>query len=202
MKHIFQASKDKSKPTFILLHGTGGSERDFLSFAKQIEPDANRLGIKGNVDENGMARFFARIAEGQFDEDDLIFRTTELNDFVNNAANKYQFDRENVIAMGYSNGANIAASLLFRYADAIKGAILFHPMVPQRGLELPDLTGLPVFIGAGLNDPLCPVEETKDLVALLTGAGADVSVHWTSQGHQISESELTAAIEWFSEKIR
>src|SRR5699024_1710871 len=104
--------------------------------------------------ENGMPRFFKRLAAGVFDEEDLIFRTEELNDFLDEAAETYHFDRSNVLAIGYSNGANIAASLMFHYQDALKGAILHHPMVPRRGLELPDLSGKTVFIGEGKNDPM------------------------------------------------
>src|SRR5690625_1495254 len=147
MKHIFQQGKDASKPTLLLLHGTGGTEQDLLSLAQKVDPDANVLSVRGNVSENGMPRFFRRIAEGVFDEEDLIFRTKELYEFLDEAAQKYGFDRNNIIAVGYSNGANIAASLLFHYEDALAGAILYHPMVPRRGIELSDLTGKSVFIG-------------------------------------------------------
>lgn len=200
MRHIFKSTEDKEQPTFLLLHGTGGTEHDFLPFAEKINPASAALGVRGNVDENGMARFFVRLSEGVFDEEDLIFRTKELNEFVTEAAVQNDFNRDNVVAMGYSNGANIAASLLFHYADAVRGAILFHPMVPRRDIELPDLTGIPVFIGAGLNDPLCPAQETRDLEELLTAAGAKVEVHWTEHGHQITQSELDAAIEWYQKQ--
>lgn len=201
MKHIFKEAENKDQPTFLLLHGTGGTERDFLPFAEKINPASAALGVRGNVSENGMARFFARHAEGVLDEEDLVFRTHELNEYLTRAANEYDFDRSNVVAMGYSNGANIAASLLFHDAKAVKGAILFHPMVPIRGLELPDLTGVPVFIGAGLQDPLCRPEETRELESLLTEAGAEVEVHWTEYGHEITQSELDAAIEWFQKSF-
>jgi phospholipase/carboxylesterase len=106
-----------------------------------IDDEANVLSVRGNVLENGMPRFFRRLAEGIFDEEDLIFRTKELNEFLDEAAEKYDFDRDNILAIGYSNGANIAASLLFHYQHALKGAILHHPMVPRKGIDLPDLTG-------------------------------------------------------------
>ena len=124
-----------------MLHGTGGNELDLLPLAGMVDDQANVLSVRGNVLENGMPRFFRRLAEGIFDEEDLIFRTKELNEFLDEAAEKYDFDRDNIIAIGYSNGANIAASLLFHYQNALKGAILHHPMVPRRGIELPDLTG-------------------------------------------------------------
>ena len=134
MKHIFKPGKDASKPVLLLLHGTGGTEQDLLGLADLIDPDAGVLSVRGNVLENGMPRFFRRLAEGVFDEEDLIFRTQELNAFIDDAAKENDFDRLNVIAVGYSNGANIAASLLFHYADALKGAILHHPMVPSAEL--------------------------------------------------------------------
>ena len=111
--------------------------------------------MRGNVLENGMPRFFKRLAEGVFDIEDLIFRTNELNEFLDDAAKQYQFDRNNIVAIGYSNGANIAASLLFHFKDSLKGAILHHPMVPIRGIQLPNLDTTNVFIAAGVNDPIC-----------------------------------------------
>src|SRR5690625_1693656 len=147
MKHIFQKGTDESRPTILLLHGTGGNEQDLLPLAEIIDKEANVLSVRGNVSENGMPRFFKRLAEGVFDEEDLVFRTKELNEFLDEAAEKYGFDRNNITAVGYSNGANIAASLMFHYEDALAGAILYHPMVPRRGIELSDLTGKSVFIG-------------------------------------------------------
>lgn len=197
MKHIFQEENDLSKPTLLLLHGTGGTEEDLIPLAERIDPDANILSVRGSVSENGMPRFFRRLAEGVFDEEDLVFRTKELNGFLNEAAEKYHFDRDNIIAIGYSNGANIAASLLFHYKDAIKNAILHHPMVPRRGVELPDLAGKSIFIGAGSNDPLCTSEETKDLKTLLEKANANVEVHWENFGHQLTNTEVEAAGKWY-----
>ena len=141
MKHLFQKGKDSSKPTLLLLHGTGGTELDLLPLAGKIDEEASVLSVRGNILENGMPRFFRRLAEGIFDEEDLVYRTKELNQFLDEASQKYEFDRENVIAIGYSNGANIAASLLFHYPGCFKAAILHHPMVPRRGIDLPDLSG-------------------------------------------------------------
>ena len=137
MRHIFQQGSDTNAPVLLLLHGTGGNERDLLPLAQIISPFSSVLSVRGNVLENGMPRFFRRLAEGVFDEEDLIFRTKELNDFLDQAAAEHQFDRSNIVAVGYSNGANIAGSLLFHYKDALRGAILHHPMVPRRGIELP-----------------------------------------------------------------
>ncbi|WP_179946405.1 alpha/beta hydrolase [Lentibacillus amyloliquefaciens] len=198
MKHIFQKGNDQTKPTLLLLHGTGGTEQNLLPLAREIDPDANVLSVRGNVSENGMPRFFKRLAEGVFDEDDLIARTEELNAFLDEAAEEHGFDRDNIVAVGYSNGANIAGSLLFHYKDALKSAILHHPMVPRRGIELPDLSGKKVFIGAGTNDPICSAEESEDLKSLLENAGATVELHWENMGHQLSMGEVKAAAEWYN----
>jgi len=197
MKHIFQKGQDSQAPTLLLLHGTGGTENDLINIGKMISPNSSLLGVRGNVLENGMPRFFRRLAEGVFDEEDLVLRTEELKQFIDDSAKEYQFDRNNVVAIGYSNGANIAGSLLFHYQDSLKGAILFHPMVPRRGIELPDLSGTSVFIGAGKNDPLCPPQESNDLMELLQNAGAQVQVHWENHGHQLTRGEVEKAAEWF-----
>src|SRR3954463_12284540 len=193
MKHIFQKGKDPSKPTLLLLHGTGGNEADLLPLAGMIDEEASYLSVRGNVLENGMPRFFRRLAEGVFDEEDLVFRTKELNQYLDEASEQYGFDRDNILAIGYSNGANIAASLLFHYQNALKGAILHHPMVPLRGLELPDLSGKPVFIAAGTNDPICSPMESAELQSLLEKANAKVELHWENHGHQLTASEVEAA---------
>ncbi|MCM3740398.1 alpha/beta hydrolase [Oceanobacillus luteolus] len=197
MKHIFQKGTDESRPTILLLHGTGGNEQDLLPLAEIIDKEANVLSVRGNVSENGMPRFFKRLAEGVFDEEDLVFRTKELNEFLDEAAEKYGFDRNNITAVGYSNGANIAASLMFHYEDALKTAILHHPMVPRRGIELPDLSGKRVFIAAGTNDPICAPQESEELNELLANAGADVELHWENRGHQLTMSEVQAATAWY-----
>ncbi|MDS9471956.1 alpha/beta hydrolase [Sporosarcina pasteurii] len=197
MIHVFKEGKDAAKPVLLLLHGTGGTEEDLLPLADLIDPDAAVLSVRGNVSENGMPRFFRRLAEGIFDEEDLIFRTKELHAFLDEAAEKYKFDRDNVIAVGYSNGANIAGSLLFHYEGSLKGASLHHPMVPRRGLQLPNLEGTKVFIAAGKNDPICPMVESEELDELLRGAGAETALHWEMNGHSLTRTEVAAAAEWF-----
>lgn len=201
MRHLYEKGTDKSAPTLVLLHGTGGSERDLVPLARMISPGSAVLSLRGNVLENGMPRFFRRLAEGIFDEEDLLFRTGEVNTFLDQAAEQYGFDRRNLVAVGYSNGANIAASLLFHIQEAWAGAILHHPMVPRRGVVLPELSGLPVFIGAGKNDPICSPQETEELEGLLRGAGADVTVHWERYGHQLTSTEAEAAADWFRDKF-
>jgi phospholipase/carboxylesterase len=198
MKHIFNKGKDTRKPTLLLLHGTGGNELDLLPLAGRIDDEASVLSVRGNVLESGMPRFFRRLAEGVFDEEDLVFRTNELNEFLNEAAVKYDFDRDNIIAIGYSNGANIAGSLLFHFQNALKGAILHHPMVPRKGIELPDLSGKSVFIAAGTNDPICSPMESTELQSLLENANADVELHWENRGHQLTVEEVEAAAQWYN----
>ncbi|ACX63255.1 alpha/beta hydrolase [Paenibacillus sp. Y412MC10] len=199
--HIYRQGTSPEAPTLLLLHGTGGNEEDLLPLAEMISPTSNVLGVRGNVLENGMPRFFRRLAEGVFDVEDLVKRTHDLNEFLNWAAAEYDFDRSRIVAVGYSNGANIAASLLFHEGDALQGAILHHPMVPMRDKTLPDLTGVPVFIAAGRRDPMCTPQESEDLNELLSGAGADVKLHWENGGHQLSRAEVGMAAAWFKEKF-
>ncbi|BBI36328.1 alpha/beta hydrolase [Cohnella abietis] len=199
MKHIFKQGTNPNAPVLVLLHGTGGTEHDLLPLADVISPASSVLSIRGNVLENGMPRYFRRLAEGIFDIEDLIYRTKELNDFLDQASEEYGFDRRNLVAVGYSNGANIAGSILFHYADSLKGAILHHPMVPLRDIELPVLSGVPIFIAAGENDPICLPQETEELNALLKDAGASVTVHWEKFGHRLTSSEVNAAAIWYEQ---
>lgn len=196
MIHIYRKGTDETKPTLVLFHGTGGNENDLLPLAELLSPGSSVLGIRGNVLENGMPRFFRRLAEGVFDEADLIFRTHETKQFLDQAAAQYGFELDRMIAVGYSNGANIVGSLLFHYQDIFRSAVLLHPMVPLRGLELPTLKGVSIFIGAGTNDPIIPSAETLELEELLQGAGAAVTMHWGDQGHRLSMAEAEAAKIW------
>jgi phospholipase/carboxylesterase len=202
MKHIFQKGSNPLNPTLLLLHGTGGNELDLLPLAGRIDDEASVLSVRGNVLENGMPRFFRRLAEGVFDEEDLKFRTKELNEFLDKAAQKYDFDRNNIFAVGYSNGANIAASLLFHYRNALKGAILHHPMVPIKGMNLPDLSGKSVFITAGTNDPLISTLESVELQSLLEKAGANVEIYWENRGHQLTVEEVEAVVKWYKKIVK
>lgn len=201
-QHLFIKGRNDLAPTLLLLHGTGGNERDLLPLAQLIAPEASILGVRGNVLENGMPRFFRRIAEGVFDEEDLVLRTRQLNDFLSEMAVHYGFNREHVLAIGYSNGANIAASLLYHDEKSLHGAILFHAMVPLRGVKLPDLSNVSVFIGAGKCDPLIPVHETKELSESLQQAGAKVTEYWTEGGHELRREEIEQAKLWYEKVYR
>jgi len=196
MIHIFKEGQT-DHPVLLLLHGTGGDEQDLLPLAPYIDPQASVLSIRGNVSEQGMPRFFRRLSEGVFDEEDLIFRTEELNHFLDEAAEQYAFNRQNIVALGFSNGANIAGSLLFHYQHALKGAILCHAMVPRRGMTLAKIEGTSIFMGAGRQDPLIPQAETVELKETLEHAGANVWIHWEEGGHQLTQTELEAAQQWY-----
>lgn len=201
MIHLFKKGANPSSPTLLLLHGTGGDEKDLLPLAHTIDKNAAILSVRGNILENGMPRFFKRLAEGVFDEESLKIETENLYRFIEKAAEQYGFDPANVIALGYSNGANIAASLLYHYPNVLKGAILHHPMVPLRNIKLPDLTKIPVFIGAGINDPLCPAEESKELKNTLEAAGAKVTIEWGNQGHSLTQLEVNVAANWYRQQF-
>jgi predicted esterase len=195
---IHQFVPGKSARTLLLLHGTGGTEHDLLSLGQALDPQAALLSPRGKVLENGMPRFFRRLAEGVFDEEDLIRRTHELAGFVAAAAKEYAFDATRVVALGYSNGANIAGGLLLLHPRTLAGAALLRPMVPLIPKTLPDLKGKPIFIGAGNHDPIVPVANTRKLVALLERAGADVSLLAEETGHNLTEETIEGARQWFA----
>jgi predicted esterase len=166
--HIYIPPADISiDDTLLLLHGTGGDEESLVPVAGSILPGAGILSPRGKVLENGMPRFFRRLSEGVFDLEDLRLRTAELTEFIIKASEIYSLDRGKLTAVGYSNGANIAASILLTYAGVIPNAVLFHPMVPFIPESLPDLSGTDVLITAGTNDPIVGPEGTEDLAGLL-----------------------------------
>lgn len=144
-----------------------------------------------------MNRFFRRLAEGVFDLEDLEKRTQELHTFVSEKAAEYDVDMRSIVPLGYSNGANIAASMLYFFKDTFKGAILHHPMVPFKDRQMVDLSGFPVFIGAGTNDPICPPAETEGLIQKLEEAGSEVTIDWGIAGHSLTQQEVQAAKAWY-----
>jgi phospholipase/carboxylesterase len=188
---------EASYATLLLLHGTGGNEEDLIPLGQQIAPYAAILSVRGKVLENGMPRFFRRLAEGVFDIDDLKFRTYELADFVERASKVYGFDLTYIVAVGYSNGANIAASSLLLRPAIMSSAILFRPMVPLIPETFPDLSTKHVYISAGLHDPIVPSQETKNLFNLLKKAGVnDISMNWQNSGHELTLEEIRDARDW------
>jgi phospholipase/carboxylesterase len=183
--------------TLLMLHGTGGTEEDLIPMGREIAPNAAILSPRGKVLENGMPRFFRRLAEGVFDIEDLRFRTHELADFVVAASKVYGFDLRYVVAVGYSNGANIAASELFLKPSMFSSAILFRPMVPLIPEILPDLSAKHIFISAGLHDPIVSKHETENLLNLLKKTGvADISINWQNSGHELILEEIKKVKDW------
>lgn len=192
--HVFVPGR--SPRTLLMLHGTGGTENDLVPLGRALDPDAAILSPRGRVLENGMPRFFRRLAEGVFDEEDLIRRTHELADFLAGAADRYAFDAGQLVAVGYSNGANIAGALLLLRSEALAGAALLRPMVPIVPPTKPDLAGKRVLVAAGRFDPIAPPEEARALADLLRDSRADVEVFWDEAGHGLTGETVTAARRW------
>jgi phospholipase/carboxylesterase len=191
------STEEKAFTTFLLLHGTGGNEQDLIPLAYDLDQRAAILSPRGKVLENGIApRFFRRLAEGVFDIEDLKFRTNELADFVNDASKTYDFDLQHVIAIGYSNGANIAASMLLLRPEILPSAILFRAMVPLVPETLPDLTKKHIFMSSGLYDPIVSKQEAEKLFGLFKNGGAKVSLSWQESGHELTMEEVRKAKEW------
>ena len=182
--------------TLLLLHGTGGNEDSMLPLATELLPGAAVLSPRGKVLENGMPRFFRRLAEGVFDLEDLAVRTTELVAFIDAAAHAHGFDRGRLIAVGFSNGANVAASAMLAHPGAIPAGVLLSPMIPFEPASPPDLSGTAVFVGAGRADTMIPAAQAERLIAVLRACGADVTDYWHPSGHTITPNELVAARQW------
>jgi phospholipase/carboxylesterase len=188
-----------SDRTLFLLHGTGGDENQLVPLGRELDSAAALLSPRGKTLEKGNARFFRRLAEGVFDLEDLRARTDELADFVKAAAVRYEFGLEKLVAVGYSNGANIAASLIFRHPSLLRSAILFRAMVPFEPDELPNLAGTRVWLAAGKQDPLIPPDNVMRLAELLSDAGAEVTARMFDAGHGLTNVELVMAQRWLDE---
>ncbi len=197
-KHTFVPGK--SGRTLLLLHGTGGNENDLIPLGRALDPEAALLSPRGQVLENGMPRFFRRLAEGVFDEEDLIRRTHELARFIEAAAAEYNFDIAKLFAVGYSNGANIAGGLLLLRPETLGGAALLRAMVPLVPETLPNLHRKPVLIAAGNHDPIVSTEEVRELAALLQRAGAEVTTHLENTGHGLTEKTVQTTKAWLAER--
>ena len=200
-KHRYVAGSGQEGATLLLLHGTGGDENGLLGLGRELLPGAKFLSPRGKVSEHGMPRFFRRLAEGVFDEEDLKLRTDELAGFVGEASERYGFDLGKLFAVGFSNGANIAASLLLSRPDLLRGAVLLRPMVPFEPETLPDLSAIRVFVAAGEMDQMVPRENTERLVALLRDAGAGIEVRWQRTGHGLTPEEVEEAKRWLSQAM-
>jgi len=174
-----------SATTLLLLHGTGGDENDLVELGRDLAPTAAILSPRGKVSEYGAARFFRRLAEGVFDQEDLVFRTHELAGFVEDASREYGFDLSKLVVVGYSNGANNAASLMLLHPGLLRAAVLFRAMVPFEPEDVPDLSGISVFLAAGRMDRMIPPDKTERLAEILTVAGADLDLRWRNTGHAL-----------------
>jgi predicted esterase len=182
--------------TLLLLHGTGGNEDDLLPLGRILSPGAALLSPRGKVLENGMPRFFRRFAEGVFDVGDLKRRTHELADWVGSAAAAYPLAESPPIAVGFSNGANIAASMLLLRPEALSGALLLRATLPFEPEALPGLDERPVFIAAGRADPFVRPADVERLAAVLGESGARVSLRWSDSGHELAPGDMVAARDW------
>ena len=185
-----------TSPALLLLHGTGGDENDLVPLGQRIRPGAALLSPRGEVNENGQVRFFRRLAPGVFDADDLVRRTHELADFVEEQSERHQLRK--IIAVGYSNGANIAASMLLLRPGVLSGAVLLRAMVPLEVPHPPDLAGVPVLILAARHDEMMSADQPQRLAALLLGAGANVTLDWQDTGHGLGATDVTKARDWLS----
>ncbi len=196
-----EAEDAASAPTLLLLHGTGGNENQLLPFGRETAGGGwNLLSPRGKVLEGGHSpRFFRRLAEGVFDEADVIRRANELADFVAEAASRYHFDRRKIFALGYSNGANVAAATLLLRPAAFAGAALLRPMVPLVPSVLPALVNTPVLVCAARHDPIVPTENVARLVAMLQHYGAQVQQSWYSGGHELADVDARAVSRWLAD---
>ncbi len=199
--HRFLPSEEDSGLTLLVLHGTGGNEDDLIPLGKELAPTAAILSPRGKVLEFGAPRFFRRLAEGVFDHEDLVFRTHELAEFIEGASREYGFDRSGLVAAGYSNGANIAASLILLHPGLLRAAVLFRAMVPFEPEVTPDLSGMPVFMASGRRDQMIPPDNSQKLADILGEAGADVDLRWRDTGHGLTYEEVTEAREWLSRAL-
>jgi phospholipase/carboxylesterase len=187
-----------SDRTLLLLHGTGGNERDLIPLGRELDPNASLLSPRGKILENGMPRFFRRLAEGVFDLEDLKTRTNELADFVAAAVRHYKLAADHVVGVGYSNGANIAASMLLLRPEIMRATILFRAMVPLVPDKMPDISSVHIWIGAGDQDPIVPASETRRLAGLLRRAGADVTIRFAEAAHGLTNDDVEAAHHWLA----
>lgn len=200
-QHVYQPGSTHTAPTLLLLHGTGGNERDLLPLARALSPESTVLSPRGNVSENGALRFFARRAEGVFDPAEVVARTHELADFIAAAAKAYGFDSGKLTAVGFSNGANIAATLLLLRPESLGAAVLLRGMVVlDQPAAAKSLTGKRVFLSNGRSDPIIPPDHPPRLAALLRAGGADITEQMLAAGHGLIQTDVVAAQAWMAGK--
>jgi phospholipase/carboxylesterase len=196
--HRFLPGAATSPRTFLLLHGTGGNENDLLDLGRALDRDAALLSPRGKVLENGAPRFFRRLAEGVFDEKDVVLRAHELARFIDSAAINYQIDLKTLVAVGYSNGANIAGAMMLLGLARFARAVLIRAMVPLKPPDLPDMAGVRVLLLGGQFDPIARPSIVSELDQLFRKAGADVTLQVQRAGHELTAADVNAAREWLA----
>jgi phospholipase/carboxylesterase len=196
--HRFRPATSGSRDTLLVLHGTGGNEDDLIGIAQTVAPGAAVISPRGNVLEGGAPRFFHRLAEGVFDPAEVRSRGEELAKFVRAAVASYELDPAHVFALGYSNGANIASTVMLLDPEVLRAAVLLRPMLVFEPKEKVDLSGNALLISAGKVDPIVPPESVEKLVALLGERGAEVSLKWQLGGHNLVPSEIKEAADWLA----
>ncbi|WP_396624609.1 alpha/beta hydrolase [Luteitalea sp.] len=196
--HEYVPAQAGATTTLVLLHGTGGDERDLLPLGKALHPTAALLSPRGRVLEGAMPRFFRRFAEGRFDLDDVRVRAGELATFLDEAAAHYGLDRQRMVAVGYSNGANIAHATMLLHPESLAGAALLHAQLVITPEPLPSLAGHAVFLAAGQADPIVPFGEARKLADVLTAAGATVTPFWSTGGHNLTRDDVAHAQAWLN----
>jgi phospholipase/carboxylesterase len=194
--HRFEPATRPGVAPLLLLHGTGGDENDLLPLGQMISPGAALLSVRGQVLEHGMPRFFRRLAEGVFDEADVTRRANELADFVEAARESYGLATP--LALGYSNGANIAAAMLLLRPRTLQGGMLLRAMVPLARPPQADLSGRSLLLVSGQHDPIIPPANGERLAAMLATAGADVTRRVLPVGHQLSQADIDLGREWLA----
>lgn len=196
-EHVFEPAGTPAPPvSLLLLHGTGGNESDLLPLGRMLLPGAALLSPRGKVLERGMPRFFRRLAEGVFDQEDLAARTTELARFIQQAGEQYALDPSRMVAVGFSNGANIAASLLLRSPRMLAGAILMRAMPPFIPAQPVDLERKPILMLSGERDPIVQRDQVVQLANVLRESHADLTLHWGEAGHNLAEDDISVAHDW------
>ncbi|MHA4895804.1 alpha/beta hydrolase [Pedobacter sp. PWIIR3] len=202
LKYIYKASGNPEANTLLLLHGTGGNEHDLISLGESFGDNLNLLSVRGNVSEHGMPRFFKRLGMGIFDEQDIAFRTDELLAFLQDTAIKEGFNAKKIVALGYSNGANIAGAMLVKHPNALAGAILFRPMQPFK--ELGSFTAankVPVFMSNGSLDPTVDPSSTENYVKSLLTGGFNVEAINLTTGHNLVQQDIALALAWYGKNF-